>query len=97
MLKDLEKLAVDCQREEGKTVTDDFVDTSNHTVHDNPYLTSVDSRHVSDGDWGILPVHPTDPCHVGVRHPVCTVPKMRICHPISEHVQSGAALYQRWT
>ncbi len=48
-----------------------------------PYLTSVDSRHVSDGDRGILPVYPTHQtngsvprwCSGHVRHVTCTVPK----------------------
>jgi hypothetical protein len=43
MLKDLEKLVTDHQREEEKTSTDDLVNTPKHTVHGKPYLTSVDS------------------------------------------------------
>ncbi len=44
------------------------------------------------------PTHQTDGsvphwCSTSCVHSV----KMRICHPISEHVQSGAALNQRWT
>jgi hypothetical protein len=70
-----------------------------------PYLPSVDSRYVSDGDWGNLPVYPTHQTDgsvprdgVGVRHSTCTVPNlMRISISDTEHVQSGAALFQRWT
>ena len=101
LLKDLEKLAAGRQREEEKTDTDDLVNTPNHTVHGRPYITSVDSRHVSDGDWGILSVYPTYQTDGSVSRwcSTCCVysAKMRICHPISEHIQSGAALYQRWT
>ena len=58
--KDLEKLAADRQREAEKKARDDLLDAPKHTaVHDRTYLSSVDSRHVSDGVWGILPVHPT--------------------------------------
>ena len=48
------------------------------TVHGRTYLCSVDSWHVPDGGWGILPVRctkQTNPCEVGVRHAACTVPK----------------------
>ena len=82
--KDLEKLAADRQRQAEKKVTEDL----------------VNARHVSDGDWGILPVHPTHQTDGAVprRCSTCGVhcANMRICHPISEHVESGAALYQGW-
>ena len=86
MLKDLEKLAADRQREEKETTTDDLVNTPKHTVHGKPYLTSVDSQHVSDGDWGILPVYPTHQTDGSVPRWCSTFcvysDKMRICNPI---------------
>jgi hypothetical protein len=59
--KDVEKLAADRLREADKKVKDNATITPKRTVLSmvDPYLCSVNSWHVPDGVWGILPMHPT--------------------------------------
>jgi hypothetical protein len=98
--RDVEKLAADRLRETDKKVKDCHYHSEAYcTVHGRTYLCSVNSWHVPDGGWGILPVHPTHQTDESLRGWCSTYcvysAKMRICRPISEHVQPGAALYQR--
>ena len=49
-------------------------------VHEGSYLTSVDSGHVSDGDWGFLPVHETNQAEHGLRYysSACTMSQLEL-------------------
>ncbi len=80
--KDLEKLAADRQRESQKKVRDDVVNTPKHTVLSVVGLTSPEwtlgmFQMVTGESWQCIPrTKQTGPCHVGVRHVACTVPKL---------------------
>jgi hypothetical protein len=58
-------------------------------MHERSYLTSVDSGHVSDGEWGFLSVHETNQVEHGLRYysSACSIQSVRmwICDQISEH------------
>jgi hypothetical protein len=83
--KDLEKLATDRQRETGKKTTDDPLNIPKHTVLPDVLsmvgLTSpawtIDMFQMVTGESYQCIRHnkQTYPCHVGVRHATCTVPK----------------------
>jgi hypothetical protein len=80
--KDLEKLVVDRHREAGQKATDDFVNAPKHTVLSMTGLTSpvwtLGMFQMVTGEFCQCIQHTkqTDPCHVGVRHALCTVSKL---------------------
>ncbi len=80
-VKDLEKLTAGLQREKEKTTTDDLVNTPKDTVLSMVGLTSpvwtlgMFQMVTGDSCQCIRHTKQTDPCHVGVRHTVCTVSK----------------------
>ena len=79
--KDLEKLAADRQRQAEKKVTEDLVNAPKHTVLSMAGLTSavwtLGMFQMVSGEscQCIQRTKQTEPCHVGVRHAACTVPK----------------------
>jgi hypothetical protein len=81
LAKDLEKLTADRQCEEETTTTDNLVDAPKHTVLSMTGLTSAVWTLVmfqmvtGESCQCIRHTKQKDPCHVGVRQAVCTVPK----------------------
>ena len=79
--KDLEKLAADRQCQAEKKVTEDLVNAPKHTVLSMAGLTSavwtLGMFQMVSGEscQCIQGTKQTEPCHVGVRHAACTVPK----------------------
>jgi hypothetical protein len=79
--KDLEKLAADRQRQAEKKVTEDLVNAPKHTVLFMVGLTStvwtlgMFQMVTGESCQCIQRTKQTEPCHVGVRHAACTVPK----------------------
>ena len=56
--KDVERLTVDSRCETESKELNTFSQKRSRTycpVYERSYLTSVDSGHVSDGEWGFLP------------------------------------------
>jgi hypothetical protein len=90
-----------CQSE--KTTTDDLVNTPKHTVLSMVGLTSVVwtlgmFQMVTGESCQCIQLTKTDGAVSRWCSTYCLYcGKIRICHPISEHVQSGTLLYQRWT
>ena len=79
--KDLEKLAADRQCQAEKKVTEDLVNAPKHTVLSMAGLTSavwtlgMFQMVTGESCQCIQRTKQTEPCHVGVRHAACTVPK----------------------
>ena len=79
--KDLEKLAADLQCQSEKKATEDLVNTPKHTVLSMAGLTSevwtlgMFQMVTGESCQCIQRTKQTEPCHVGVRHAACTVPK----------------------
>ena len=75
--KEVERLAADRRREtelkESKgaslfeTCHGQHSNLRKYSAHDRSYLTSVEYRHISDGEQGILPVHETHQTHEALR------------------------------